>query len=157
MITRKIDNKIWMHHTTTKRKGEARAIAEDIRKKGKNVRVLPSGSESDFKGYSVWIDMAGLGLFQEPKHAKYAEMVSFESTSQAEESAKALMKDFERKKTRKGQNVNIRVANLAANRAAAAIQRENLKPETRERYGEISKIYRNVQVKMSESSKRRKE
>ena len=91
---------------------------------------------------------SGSGLFKSPRHKWLAEIVSFESPSEAKESAKRLVRALERgrigkqKIGKKRALTIVRALNYAANRAEASAKRENLGAKERKELKEIAKIYR---------------
>jgi len=88
------------------------------------------------------------GLFKPPRHRWLADIVSFESPTKARESARKLVKAFERgrigrrKIGRKRALTIARALNYAANRAEASAKRKGLSSKERKELKEIAKIYR---------------
>ena len=91
-----------------------------------------------------------------PKHKKYAEMVSFKNPTQARISARKLRKEFrEAKQNAKKQRI-ARATQDASNRAKASGKRKKLSIDERKQFKEIGRIYDTTAKSMWEKYKHKK-
>ena len=94
------------------------------------------------------------GLNKNPRSNKYAKFVTFTSIQDAKNSAAILEKEFRITAVRSKRLLMKQVVNYASNRASGKAKEKNISPATRQRYAEISRIYRDLfnRLKFIESS-----
>jgi hypothetical protein len=80
-------------------------------------------------------------LFFPPKHKWLADIISLKDPQSARESVRILKQEFE-KSGRARRRTILRAANLAANRAAAFLNKKNISAKEKQEFREIEKIYR---------------
>jgi hypothetical protein len=83
-------------------------------------------------------------MFFSAKSPKYAEIVSLKSPEKAKVSAKKLLAEFRKSKTRDKRRRVKRVTVLASNRAQASSKRKKLSPNERRQFWHIAEIYRDA-------------
>lgn len=89
-------------------------------------------------------------MFGPPKHKKYADIITFKSENDARIAARQMHVEFNKANTRPKRVIIIKALNLASNRAKASAKRENISSTTKRRLLAISKIYKDMQEKLSE-------
>ena len=88
------------------------------------------------------------GLYKKSTHDKYSKIVKFTSVQDAKESVALLEKEY-RSATTSSKRLLIRqVTNYASNRAKGNTKQKNISAMTRQRFSQISKIYRDLFIKL---------
>lgn len=81
-------------------------------------------------------------IFFEPKHKKYAGIITFKSVGAAREAAAEMEREFGQAKRRDKMIRIYRSTSLAANRAEASAKRQALSPKTKSRFRGVARVYR---------------
>jgi len=94
------------------------------------------------------------GMYKKPRTNAYSKLVTFESSQDAKKSALILEKEFRTTPIRSKRLLIKQTVNYASNRAIGKTKEKNISPTTRQRYAEISRIYRDLfnRLKFIESS-----
>lgn len=113
---------------------------------GKPFKTRVRGGKTEY--YDPEMKVWKTSIFFEPKHEKYAEIVSFENPREAMQASAILEREFDDAKTRAKKVRVKRVTVLAGNRAEAMLQKKELSTSERREFREIAKIYRDTAKRM---------